>query len=140
MPPRRVTRALPPPTKNAPAKKTPKTADPAERVRSICLTLPETSEKIAWGAPTFRVKKKLFAMYDDHHSKGRIALWLAAPKGAQVVLVSSEPTRFFVPPYVGKSGWIGVVLDSTSDARLESLAREAWLVIAPPKLHAQVES
>lgn len=116
------------------------TASPLERARAICLALPETTEKIAWGAPTFRVKGKLFAMFaDNHHRDGRIALWCAAPKGAQVVLVTSEPERFFVPPYVGKGGWIGVHLDKNSDARVASIVRAAWLQIAPPKLRPLVE-
>jgi hypothetical protein len=107
------------------------------RARRICLALPETTEKLAWGSPTFRVKQKLFAMFaEDHHADGRIALWCHAPKGAQQVLVGSEPKRFFVPPYVGPSGWIGVHLAEVDDARLAELVRDAWLVVAPKKLAA----
>jgi hypothetical protein len=137
---------MPPKPERRPQRKkkatTQKSAAPThlDRARAICLALPETTEKIAWGGPTFRVKKKIFAMFtDNHHGDGRIALWMAAPKGAQVALVMSEPERFFVPPYVGKQGWIGVHLDKNSDARVASLVREAWLEIAPPKLHALVE-
>jgi hypothetical protein len=108
------------------------------RVRRICLDLPETYEKIAWGSPTFRVKKgKIFAMFaEDHHADGRIALWCHAPKGAQQILVETEPKRFFRPPYVGPAGWIGVHLAQVGDARLAELVRDAYLVVAPKKLAA----
>jgi len=84
-----------------------------DRVRAICLALPDSEEKLAWGAPTWRVKGRLFAMFsNDHHGDGRIAVWCNAPEGAQRELVAAEPVHFFVPPYVGKSGWIGVRLDT----------------------------
>ena len=83
-----------------------------ERVRKICLALPDTTEKIAWGEPTFRVGGRLFAMFaNDHHGDGRIALWCNAPEGAQRDLVASDETHFFVPPYVGVGGWVGMRLD-----------------------------
>jgi predicted DNA-binding protein (MmcQ/YjbR family) len=90
-----------------------KTADAAlARVRKICLALPDTEEKIAWGEPTFRVGGRLFAMFsNDHHGDGRIALWCNAPEDAQQDIVASDPESFFVPPYVGVSGWIGMRLD-----------------------------
>ncbi len=82
------------------------------RARKLCLALPDTEEKIAWGEPTFRVGGRLFAMFaNDHHGDGRIALWCNAPEGAQRDIVASDPESFFVPPYVGVSGWIGMRLD-----------------------------
>ncbi len=108
-----------------------------ERVRRICLALPEATEKLAWGAPTFRVKNKLFAMYhNNHHGDGRVAAWLHAPPGVQAMLAQSKPERFFVPPYVGPSGWIGVHLDRCRDDELELHVREAYRVVAPKKLLA----
>lgn len=81
--------------------------------RDICLSLPDTEEKIAWGAPTFRVHGRLFVMFaDDHHGDGRIAIWAAAPPGAQQDLVEADPKHFFVPPYVGVGGWVGIRLDT----------------------------
>jgi len=90
-----------------------KNADTAlERVRKICLALPDSEEKIAWGEPTFRVGGRLFAMFaNDHHGDGRIALWCNAPEGVQRDLVESDSTHFFVPPYVGVGGWVGMRLD-----------------------------
>ena len=107
---------------------------PLARVRRICLALPGATEKIAWGAPTFRAGKggKLFAMFaDDHHGDGRIALWCHAPKGKQEVLVGAEPERYFRPPYVGPSGWIGLVLARLDDEELAAHVREAWEQVAP---------
>src|SRR5262249_4263401 len=85
--------------------------DHLARARRICLALPEVEEKEAWSAPTFRVKGKMFAMYlNNHHGDGRISLWLKAPPGVQEMLVAAEPEKFFIPPYQGPFGWIGVHL------------------------------
>lgn len=107
------------------------------RARRICLTLPEVEEKEAWGSPTFRVKGKMFAMYvDNHHGDGRVALWLKAAPGMQAMLVEAEPEKFFIPPYQGPAGWIGVHLNQTSDAEVEFHVRQAYCLLAPKKLLA----
>jgi len=88
-----------------------------QRVRALVAALPETSEKLAWGGPTFRVGRaqNMFAMFlDDHHGDGRIAIWCKAPAGVQELLVEAEPERFFRPPYVGPNGWIGIRIDGTA--------------------------
>src|SRR5207253_6569072 len=88
------------------------------RLRKLCLALPEAHEVEAWGEPTFRVKNKLFAMYaapNNHHGDGRTAVWCKATHMTQDLLVRSEPQRYFVPPYVGPSGWVGVWLDRDVD-------------------------
>jgi hypothetical protein len=87
------------------------------RIRRICLSLPETSERPSHGAPTFFIReKRAFVMFhDDHHGDGRLAIWCAAPDGVQEALVDSRPSRFFVPPYVGHRGWVGVRLDRGPD-------------------------
>ena len=107
-----------------------------ERLRKICLALPEAHEKIAWGEPTFRVDGKLFAMFaDNHHGDGRVAVWCKAPPGAQAVLVKADPKRYFVPPYVGKSGWIGIRLDQDPDWEAAAeLLEEAYGMTAPARL------
>ena len=111
------------------------------RVRRICLALPEAREKIAWGAPTFRVRDRLFVMFaDDHHGDGRIAIWCKAPGGAQETLVEADPDRFFVPPYVGKQGWLGIRLDRGLDwGVVAGLVRDGYLEAAPKKLRAALE-
>ncbi|HKN15089.1 MAG TPA: MmcQ/YjbR family DNA-binding protein [Candidatus Binatus sp.] len=89
---------------------------PIERLRKICLALPDATEKEAWGEPTFRVRGRMFAMYtNNHHNDGRIAVWCKAPLGFQSMMVAEAPTRFFVPPYVGVNGWVGLRLDVDVD-------------------------
>jgi hypothetical protein len=111
---------------------------PLTRLRKLCLALPEAHEVEAWGAPTFRVKNKLFAMYanaNNHHGGGRHAAWVKAQHMNQELLVRSAPDRFFVPPYVGPSGWIGVYLDKSCDwNELAELLRDAYRLTAPKKL------
>ena len=48
-----------------------------EQLREICLALPETSEKLAWGDPTWRVRDKIFAMQKGNHEGGRPSVWLS---------------------------------------------------------------
>lgn len=111
--------------------------DHLTRVRRFCTALPEVTEKLSHGAPTFFVKKKTFVMFvDNHHNDGRIAIWCAAPTGVQEMLIEAEPDKFFRPPYVGVRGWVGIQLDRVKDDELASHIRQAWLMIAPAKLHA----
>ncbi|MDZ4827120.1 MAG: MmcQ/YjbR family DNA-binding protein [Actinomycetota bacterium] len=112
------------------------------RVRKICLALPETTERLSHGAPTWFVRgKKTFVMFlDDHHGDGRLALWVAAPPGVQDTLVDEEPDRFFVPPYVGTRGWLGVRLDRAVDwDEIVQIAEDAYRVVAPKTLVAQLD-
>ena len=89
---------------------------PIKRLREICLALPDTIEKEAWGECTFRAGGKMFAMTDNnHHESGHVAVWVKSPPMVQEILVHSDPTRFFVPPYVGHNGWVGVRLDVKVD-------------------------
>ena len=83
------------------------------RIRSLCLALPEVSERLSHGAPTFFVRgKRAFLMVlTNHHGDGRFAIWCAAPAGIQALLVEADPKKYFVPPYVGHRGWIGLRLD-----------------------------
>ena len=112
--------------------------DPLERLRKICLALPEATEKIAWGEPTFRVRDKMFGMFtNNHHGDGRVALWCKAPEGVQEILVSADPRRFFVPPYVGHKGWIGVRLDVDVDwDEVADLVKDSYQMTAPKRLVA----
>src|SRR5215212_868307 len=106
-------------------------------MRSLCLALPETNERPSHGAPTFFIRdKKTFVMFhDDHHGDGRLAIWCAAPPGLQATLVDEEPTRFFVPPYVGHRGWLGVRLDLTLDwDEIAGIVEDAYAEVAPRKL------
>ena len=107
------------------------------RLRTICLALPEATEKEAWGDPTFRVRDRIFAM--EKRGDGRVSLWCKAPEGSQIVLVGADPERFYVPPYVGHKGWIGMRLDRKPDWKeVAVVVRRSYRLIAPKKLAALV--
>ena len=111
-----------------------------ERVRRICLALPETWEKMSHGEPTWFVKKKVFAMFsNNHHNDGHIAVTIPAAIGIQAMLIERAPEKFYRPPYVGVRGWVGIELDQVTDEELAFHLREAWRLIAPPKLQAGSE-
>ena len=106
------------------------------RLRSLCLELPEAVEQQAWGDPTWRVRGRIFAMQKGNHEGGRPSVWLKVPAGAQPPLVESAPELFFVPPYVGHKGWIGVYLDGPRVrwSALRGLVRVSYGLIAPRSL------
>jgi hypothetical protein len=111
---------------------------PIDRLRAICLALPEAVEKEAWGDPTFRVRDKIFAM--EKRGDRRISLWCKALAGSQMVLVGADPERFFVPPYVGHKGWVGVRLDQEPDwDEVAAIVRGSYRLIAPKRLAALIE-
>ncbi|MHB8382982.1 MAG: MmcQ/YjbR family DNA-binding protein [Candidatus Binataceae bacterium] len=109
-----------------------------ERLREVCLALPETTEKEAWGECTFRVGGKMFAMTDNnHHDSGHLAIWIKAPAMVQEILINSDPKRFFNPPYVGHKGWVGARLDVKIDwEQLAGILHDGYLLSAPKRLSA----
>jgi hypothetical protein len=111
------------------------TGPAVDRLRAICLALPATIEKLSHGEPTWHVAGKMFAQLDDHHhGADRLAVWLAAPLLVQELLVKKDPARFFVPPYVGHRGWVGVRIDGRPSWRvIETLVRDAFRHVAPPR-------
>jgi hypothetical protein len=116
-------------------------ADVERRVRSICMALPEVTEKISHGSPAFFVKKQFVALWiGGHHDHGFPHLWCAAPSGAQEALVEGDPERYFRPPYVGGRGWVGLRLDKPIDEEdLAGLLEDAYCTVAPARLIAQIE-
>ena len=112
---------------------------PLDRVRGICLALPEAEERPFGGhtAPAFRVRDKLFVMTSEDGT----SMTLKAPQGVQAILVASDPARFFVPKYVGPKGWVGIRLDRTAAADWDEVAElitESYCLTAPKRLAAQV--
>jgi hypothetical protein len=110
-----------------------------ERVRELCLRLPETEERLSHGEPTWFVRgKKVFVMFaDDHHGDGRLAIWCNAAPGAQQALLQANAERYFAPPYVGPRGWVGVRLDRDPDwDEIADLIEDAYRVTAPKRLVA----
>jgi hypothetical protein len=117
--------------------------DTLDRLRAICLALPEVTERPSHGAPTWFVqdKKSFVTLWlDGHHQNAFPHLWCAAPPGAQVELAAEAPDTFFRPPYVGGRGWLGVRLDGDVDwAEIAELCADAYRVIAPKSLVAQLD-
>lgn len=110
-----------------------------DRLRTICLALPETTEGGGVGNPTFRVRDKIFAM--RHPFNERWSMWCKAPPGAQDVLVGSQPDVFFVPPYVGHNGWVGVWLDINLDwDHIRDLIETSYRMTAPKRLLKLLDS
>ena len=108
-----------------------------KRIREICLALPETSERLSHGSPTFFVREKraFLMVLVNFHGDGRFAIWCAAAPGMQQLLVDADPERFFVPPYVGPRGWLGVRLEGELDwNELAGIAEDAYVEVAPAKL------
>jgi len=113
-----------------------------EGLRSVCLALPETTERPSHGAPSFFVRdeKCFLTLLDDHHGDGRFAIWCAAPVGDQQLLVDADETKFFVPPYVGHRGWLGVRLNDGVDwEELTGIVEDAYCTVAPQKLVAELD-
>ena len=107
-----------------------------DAVREICLHLPETTEVVSHGSPNFRVADKTFATFSvNHHGDGRVALLLAMGPGAQLYHVTIEPQYYFVPPYVGPRGWVGIELNKRLSWRTVALrVWETYEWIAPRQL------
>jgi hypothetical protein len=108
-----------------------------ERLRVVCLALPETSERLSHGAPSFFVRDKtcFLMLLDNHHGDARFAVWCAAEPGTQEALVAGDPDRFFRPPYVGHRGWLGVMLHGRIDWEdVAGIVEDAFCAVAPQKL------
>ena len=114
--------------------------DPLPRLRRICLGLPGVTERLSHGEPTW-FAGRTFVTYADHHHDDRLAFWCAAPDGTQAELTSSQPDRYFVPPYVGGRGWLGVWLDVPVDwDEIGEIVLDAYRVVAPKRLITELET
>lgn len=120
----------------------PRARNPLERLRRIIAALPETTERLSHGAPTWWGGKKTFASFaDNHHGDGRVALWCKVTFEQQAELVEANPEIFFVPPYVGPSGWVGVRLDRDVDwDRIASVVEEGYRLVAPRRALARLDA
>ena len=111
-----------------------KRKSPLDHLREICLALPEAEERETWELPTFRVRDKIYAMFVEDEDD-RPAFWAKAPPGNQTHLVEADPERFFVPPYVGHKGWIGIHLDRRVTWREVAVVVErSYRMTAPKRL------
>ena len=110
-----------------------------KRLRQICLALPEAEERFTWDHPNFRIRDKLFAIVVEED--GRPAVSFKAPEGSQAILVGADPSRFYVPPYVGSRGWVGMWLDRRVDWKEVAIVVErSYRLIAPKRLVRRLES
>lgn len=108
----------------------------ADRVRAICLRMPEVTERLSHGSPAFFVGKQFVMLWPDgHHDHDFPHLWCAAPTGVQNELVAASPERYFRPPYVGSRGWVGMRLDAEVDwQEVAEMCGEAYRTVAPRRL------
>jgi hypothetical protein len=114
-----------------------------ERVRRICVALPEVTERLSHGEVTWFIgdKRVLASMDDDHHGADHFAVTCPAPPGVQRQLVEADPDRFFRPPYVGPAGWIGIRLDESVDwDEVERLIEDAYRLRAPKSFVRQLDA
>ena len=113
-----------------------RSSEVTDRVRAICLALPEATERLSHGAPAFFIGRQFVMLWSHgHHEHDFPHLWCAAPVGAQEELVAASPARFFRPPYVGSRGWVGMRLDGPPDwEEVAEVCREAYRVVAPARL------
>ena len=105
-----------------------------KRLRKICMNLPDTTEKLSYGAPTFFSEKGVFVKFANNvHNDGHLGIWVPAPPGLQEALIAEAPKTYYRPPYLGKRGWIGIELDQASDETLAAHIRQGWNLIAKRK-------
>jgi hypothetical protein len=116
--------------------------DPLAALRALCLAMPEATERVSHGEPTWFVRdKKTFVTYADRHHDDRVGFWCAAPPGVQEAMVADDPERFYRPPYVGHRGWLGVYVDVEVDwAEVAEIVEEAYRMIAPKRLIAELDA
>ena len=114
---------------------------PLDRVRTFIEGLPETSEKLSHGSPTWWGGKKTFACFHNgSYDEGRRAVWIKAPEGAQEALIEANPERFYRPKYLGPKGWVGVRLEGRVDwAEVEDLLIEGYRLVAPKRALAKLD-
>lgn len=116
--------------------------DPLERLRAIIEAWPETREKLSHGSPTWWGGRKTFATFaDDHHGDGRVAVWVKSSFDEQELRVEADPETYFVPPYLGPSGWVGMRLDRDPDWNLvEELLKAGYRMVAPKRAIAVLDA
>ncbi|NNH68787.1 MmcQ/YjbR family DNA-binding protein [Nocardia uniformis] len=116
--------------------------EPLESLRAVCSALPEVTERLSHGEPTWFVRgRKTFVMFADQHHDDRLGFWCAAPPGVQEELIAADPVRYFRPPYVGHRGWLGVYLDVPVDwVEIGEIVQDAYRVVAPKRLVAELDA
>lgn len=108
------------------------------RVRRLCLALPEATERLSHGEPTFFVRNRVFATCSiNHHDDGHVAVIIPVESGLQPLMLKQDPEKYYYPAYVGVRGWIGIELARVDDEELAEHLAAAWRLIAPKTLAAK---
>ena len=109
-----------------------------DRVRKAALALPGTTEKLSHGEPCFFRGRMFITVDNHHHGSDHLAIWCRAETGVQHAFVEASPEHFFVPPYLGHQGWIGVCLDTGLEwSVIARFVEEAWKEAVPKRPSAQ---
>ena len=115
--------------------------DALKRLRDIIGAWPETRETISHGSPTWWGGRKTFATFDDHHQDQRVAVWVKSSFLEQEARVEADPGTYFVPPYLGPRGWVGMRLDRDPDwFEVETLLEEGYRMVAPKRAIAALDA
>ena len=116
--------------------------DPLKRLRTIIEAWPETSEKLSHGTPTWWGGRKTFATFtENHHGDDRVAVWVKSTFLEQEARVEADPETYFVPPYLGPRGWVGMRLDRDPDWDVvEALLEDGYRSVAPKRAIAALEA
>jgi predicted DNA-binding protein (MmcQ/YjbR family) len=110
------------------------------RIERLCLALPEATGEGGQHVG-YKVRGRTFAwLTEDHHGDGRLSVTCKAPPGAQQALVAADPERWFVPPYLGPRGWLGLHLDTPEVdwAEVAELVTDSYRLVAPRRLAAEI--
>lgn len=110
-----------------------------ERLRALALDLPEAGERLSHGAPGFHIEKgKFFAyIWHDHHGDGETAVMVkCADREEQAMLVEADPDFYYIPPYLGPSGWVAMRVGGpdTDWDRIGDRVARSWELVAPRRL------
>jgi len=106
------------------------------RVSKICLVLPNTERKVHGSHAQFLVRKKTFAYFlNDHHGDGIVSITGKVLPGENQALAAAQPTRFYLPAYIGPRGWVALRLDvgKIDWDEVSELVRCSFQLVAPKK-------
>jgi predicted DNA-binding protein (MmcQ/YjbR family) len=109
-----------------------------EQIRALCLALPEAFEQETWEHPTFRVGGGKGKIFCTAAADGSTSTMKADPEERDALLAQGDP--FFVPPYVGGKGWVGIRLDhpDTHWEEVAELIATSYCLVAPKRLASKV--
>lgn len=108
-----------------------------ERLTKICLALPASSREIMGDHAAFKVRKKVFVYFlNNHHGDGIVSVACKVLPGDNEALAKSNPSRFYLPAYVGPRGWVALRLDvgKVDWSEVKELVTTSYRLVAPKTL------